>query len=174
MTIRFSTFPRTQTPPHFIADLIAQFRTREQRIGTLHLQEGLKSNNVLAILRPGLQELGFEVETGQRREDKIKRPVLFGENLQPTLQYEIDAWHPEWKTGLEVEASRAWMGNAIYRDLIRALVMVEMEHLVLAVPNLYRYKTGNSRDYELTVEVAEALYAHRRITMPYSLCVVGY
>jgi len=26
------------------------------------------------------------------------------------------------------------MGNAVYRDLIQALVMVELEHLILAVP----------------------------------------
>ena len=178
MTIRFSTFPRTQTPPHFVPDLIARFQMHEQAIGTLHLQKGLTSNEVLAVLRPDLQALGFEVETGQRLEDKIMRPVFFGENSQPELQYQIDAWHPEWKAGLEIEAGRAWMGNAIYRDLVQALVMVDMEHLVLAVPNSYRYKASGkdteSRDYERTVAVAQALYAHARVTMPFSLCVVGY
>ena len=70
------------------------------------------------------------------------------------------------------------MGNAIYRDLIQALVMVETDHLFLAVPNAYRYmsrgKQMTSRDYARTVSVAEALYGHSRITMPYSLCVIGY
>ena len=70
------------------------------------------------------------------------------------------------------------MGNAVYRDLIQALVMVEMEHLVLAVPQAYRYLSGGratvSRDYENTVSVAEALFGHSRITMPFSLCVLGY
>jgi hypothetical protein len=32
-----------------------------------------------------------------------------------------------------VEAGRAWMGNAIYRDLLQALVMVQVDHLILAV-----------------------------------------
>ena len=78
----------------------------------------------------------------QLHDQKIDRPVFFGENGIPALRYQIDAYHPVWKCGLEVEAGRAWMGNAIYRDLIQALVMVQVEHLVLAVSNVYRYQSG--------------------------------
>ncbi len=70
------------------------------------------------------------------------------------------------------------MGNAVYRDLIQAFVMVDMEHLLLAVPQAYRYNASGrvtiSKDYENTVAVAEALYAHSRVQMPFSLCVIGY
>ena len=70
------------------------------------------------------------------------------------------------------------MGNAVYRDLIQALVMVQLDHLVLAVPQTYKYFTGKrqtiSRDYENTVAVADALYGHSRIQMPFTLIVVGY
>jgi hypothetical protein len=70
------------------------------------------------------------------------------------------------------------MGNALYRDLVQALVMVELEILVLAVANAYRFRTGGrdviSRDYDKTVAVANALFGHSRITMPYRLLVVGY
>jgi hypothetical protein len=56
--------------------------------------------------------------------------------------------------------------------------MVEMQHLILAVPQTYHYQTGGrmtiSRDYENTVSVAEALYGHSRINMPFALCVLGY
>ena len=103
------------------------------------------------------------------------RPVFFGENAQPELRYQIDAWHPKWLAGLEVEAGRALMGNAVYRDLVQALVMVDMEHLILAVPQLYRFGRGaQSKDYEKTVAIAQALYAHSRVEMPFSLCVIGY
>lgn len=178
MSIRYSTFPRTQTPPTFLSKLIAHFEAHTEKIGTVGRDTGLISNEVLAVLQPGLVKLGFEVESGRRTKDKIRRPVFFGENEKPELQYEIDAWHPVWLVGLEVEAGRAWMGNAVYRDLIQAMLMVNMEHLVLAVPQEYRYRTGGritvSRDYEKTVAVAQAIYAHSRIVMPYSLCVVGY
>lgn len=178
MHIRFSTFPRTQTPPEFICDVVDVFERHSDEIGTAQLEKGLTSDQALAVLRADLVSLGFDVEAGKRTEDKIKRPVFFGENAQPDLQYEVDAWHSQWRAGLEVEAGRAWMGNAIYRDLIQALVMVEMDHLLLAVPQSYKYNTGGratfSRDYENTTSVAQALYGHSRINMPFSLCVIGY
>ena len=176
--IRFTTFPRTESPADFLSDLVEVFERHESEISTSELAKGLTSDEVLALLRPDLVEVGFTVEAGKRSEQKIRRPVFFGENAQPSLQYEIDAWHPEWRAGLEIEAGRAWMGNAVYRDLIQALVMVNLEHLILAVPNAYKYKSGgrdvSSNDYENTVAVAEALYGHSRIRMPFSLCVVGY
>ena len=52
--------------------------------------------------------------------------------------------------------------------------MVEMDHLLLAVPKAYHYNAAVSRDYDHTVSVAQALYGHSRITMPFSLCVIGY
>ena len=147
-------------------------------MGTGQRHKGLTSDQVLAVLRPALVELGFRVEAGKRAKQKIKRPVFFGENAVPSLQYEIDAWHPEWLAGLEVEAGRAWMGNAVYRDLVQALVMVSLEHLILAVPLGYRYKSGGrdvvSNDYDNTVAVAEALFGHSRVRMPFSLTVIGY
>jgi hypothetical protein len=70
------------------------------------------------------------------------------------------------------------MGNAIYRDLIQAMVMVDLEHLILAVPMAYKYMSGGratiSKDFENTVSVADALYSHTRIRMPFTLTVLGY
>jgi len=151
---------------------------REETIATADLAKGLTSDVILHILRPDLMALGFSVEQGKTTLDKIKRPVFFGENGAATLQYEVDAFHPEWRCGLEIEAGRATEGNAIYRDLIQALVMVELEWLVLAVPNGYRRKslgrTVVSKDYARTCAVADALYGHSRIKMPYRLLVIGY
>ncbi|MEM6530456.1 MAG: hypothetical protein AAF653_19310, partial [Chloroflexota bacterium] len=125
-TIHYHSFPATKPPPNFSTLIYDVFLTFEEQIGTIELEKGLKSDEVLAILRPSLEQLGFEVETGKTREDKIHRPVLFGEDGEPTLKFEVDAYHPAWRCGMEVEAGRAWMGNAIYRDLIQSLVMVEV------------------------------------------------
>lgn len=177
-TIRFSTFPRTETPPSFTAQLIEAFRTREASIATVGREKGMTSNQVLSTLAADLVTLGFVVEQGKAQADKIKRPVFFGENGAPALQYEIDGFHPQWRCGLEIEAGRAWLGNAIYRDLIQALVMVDLSVLALAVPNGYRRKslgrTVVSKDYEGTCAVADALYGHSRVKMPYRLIVIGY
>ena len=174
MAIHFSTFPSTQTPPHFVSKVVEHFKRFESEIGTDNQEKGMTSNELLAVVRPGLVKLGFEVEGDPQGKDTIKRPVIFGENAKPKIQYQIDAWHPKWLVGMEIEAGRALQGNAIYRDLVQALVMVDMEHLILVVPQRYRYKSGSSQDYKKTLAVAEALYAHSRVTMPFSLCVIGY
>lgn len=179
-TIRFSCLPRTEPPPAFVGKVIDVFRAHEQAISTTLLTKGKTSNEVLTILEPDLSLLGFEVEKGKTTSSKIFRPVFFGENGRPTKVFQIDAFHPEWKCGLEVEAGRAWMGNAIYRDLIQAMVMVSVEHLCLAVSNSYKYQlkqrktVTSSADYDETVAVADALYGHTRVRIPYGLTIVGY
>lgn len=177
-TIRYMSFPLTEPPPEFAKEIVSVFRKHESRIGTMHLKKGLASNEVLMAIRDDLVMLGFEVEASKIKADKIQRPVFFGENGQPTLMYEIDAYHPIWRCGFEVEAGRAWMGNAIYRDLIQGLVMVQVDTLVLAVPNAYRYLTGGreiiNQDYDKTRKVAETLYGHSRVRLPYRLILIGY
>jgi hypothetical protein len=84
---------------------------------------GVGSNDCLAVLRPGLRKLGFEIEGGRRKE-KIRRPVLFGENGKSKVSYEVDGFHGEDKIVLEVEAGRGAANNADYRDLVRAGLMV--------------------------------------------------
>jgi hypothetical protein len=177
-TIRYICFPRTEPPPNFVAGIARVFEKHENKIGTKKLAKGLTSNEVLGIIRSNLVELGFDVEAGKQKEDKIERPVFFGENGQPTLKYEIDAYHPAWRCGLEVEAGRAWMGNAVYRDLIQALTMVQVDTLVLAVPNSYKYQNSGrltvSPDYDNAVNVAETLFGHSRFKFPHNLVMIGY
>jgi hypothetical protein len=177
-TIRFSTFPRTEPPPTFVEDLVSVFRKHEDEIATEINDKGLRSDDVLSILGTDLLDLGFQVEASKKRADKLERPVFFGENGIPTLRYEIDAYHPEWKCGLEVEAGRGWMGNAVYRDLVQAAVMVGVEYLCLAVSNVYRYKSSGkpakSRDYINARQLAEAIYGHSRLRLPYNLILIGY
>lgn len=177
-SIRFSSFPRTEPPPPFIPKVIEAFRACEPEICTVDLAKGLTSDEVLTRLRPHLKALEFEIEAGKQKEDRIERPVFYGENGVPILKYQIDAFHSGWRCGLEVEAGRGWMGNAVYRDLVQALVMVHVDHLILAVANRYKYRSGGkavaSGDYENTVAVADALYGHSRIRLPYGLTIIGY
>lgn len=176
--IRFTSYPRTEPPPAFVVEVIKIFQAVEPSIGTEHLSKGLTSDRVLQISRPGLESLGFSVESGKEKTEKIERPVFYGENGVPALRYQIDAYQPEWRCGLEVEAGRGWMGNAVYRDLVQALVMVQVDHLILAVANSYKYKSGGrqavSSDYKNACAVADALYGHSRMTLPYALTVIGY
>lgn len=174
----FQSFPRTEPPPAFTHDLVAVFAEHRPMIDTIALTKGLTSDRVLTKIRKSLEAIGFEAETGKRQHEKIERPVFYGAQGKPTLRYEIDAYHPEWRCGLEVEAGRAGRGNAIYRDLIQAMVMAQVDWLALAVPVSYKHKSNkrdvSSKDYDKACAVAEVLYGHSRFVMPYNLIVIGY
>ena len=176
--IRYSTFPRTSPPPEWSTKIVDVFKYHESAIGTELLEQGLTSDQVLSQLIPDLENLGFELETGKKKEEKIERPVFFGENGVPTVRYQVDGYHSQWRCGLEIEAGRAWMGNAVYRDLVQALVMVDVDWLCLAVSNSYKFKSGGreteSKDYENTMHLADAIFGHNRIQMPYRLLLIGY
>jgi len=128
----------------FVEEVVAVFRRHEAGIATKTNDKGPKSDDVLALLGPDLRRIGFQVEASKKKVNKLERPVFFGGNGNPTLRYEIDVYHEGWKYGLEVEAGRGWMGNAVYRDLVQAAVMVGVEHLCLAVCNVYRYRSGGT------------------------------
>lgn len=176
--IVYSSFPRTEPPKPFAVSVVDIFRANADRISTVELEKGLESNEVMYELADGLEGLGFKVERSKKAADKIHRPVFFGDNGEPMVQYQIDAYHKEWCCGLEIEAGRAWMGNAVYRDLIQSLVMVELDHLILAVPQTYKYlsagKPMKSKDFENTKALVETLYGHTRMKLPYSLTLIGY
>jgi hypothetical protein len=106
-SIRFSTFPQTEPPPAFVPEVVSIFEAHEPYIATLTLKKGLTSDEVLAVLRTDLVNIGFDVEGGKRKDQKIERPVFYGQNGIPTVRYQIDAYHPIWKCALEVEAGRA-------------------------------------------------------------------
>lgn len=177
-TIQFATYPRTEPPPTFVPAIIDVFKIHEERIATTALEKGLQSDGVLAVLHDDLIALGFQVESGKMKAQKIERPVFYGNNGLPTVKYEIDAYNPEWKCGLEIEAGRGWMGNAVYRDLVQAMVMVEVEYLVLAVSNTYKFKSSGknvtSRDFFNAQNLADAIYGHSRFRLPYRLVLIGY
>ena len=176
--MRFSYFPRTKAPPPLVHEITAVFCKHRSKIGTESRKKGLTSDRVLAILRKDLEKIGFQVEKGKRKADKIERPVFFGENGAPTLRYEIDAYHEGWCCGLEVEAGRSWLGNAIYRDLMQASVMVGIEILTIGLPLSYRYmnagRPASVPAYEKSIQVAEAIYGHTRMRLPYELLLIGY
>ena len=177
-TIKYTAFPQTKPPPEFTPELLQIFQIHEAEIATLSLNKGLMSNAVLSVLRKDLINVGFEVEGGDNNHAIIERPVLFGENGQPVLRHQIDAYHLGWKCGIEIEAGRAFMGNAVYRDLIQASLMVDVDFLALALPNAYRYKRlgreTTSDDYRKAVGVADTLYRHSRIRLPNDLILIGY
>ena len=139
------------------------------------LHDKLDSDEVLEHIRIPLENLGWEIERGKTKAQKIERPVLHGDNGTPRVKYEIDGWHNSHKAVMEVESGRGWQGNAVYRDLIRASIMQEVDYLLLGVRQQYKYANVTQNDFEKTREQLEAIYASGRLQLPFKgILVFGW
>ena len=171
---KMGLLPISDTPPEWVSDMT--LRIADVR-DVLAATAPLTSDAALGIMRPGLEEMGFEVEDGRSR--RLRRPVLFGEQGVPRVTYEVDAYHPESQILLEVEAGRGWMGNAVYRDLVRTSLIVGARFLVIGMLIEYRYKSGGretvNRSYEEAKNLLDAIYTSRRLALPFEgVLLFGY
>lgn len=156
--------------PAGVLNAISVF-TKNESIIDSHKQSDLKSNDVLAVLRDELVNLGFEVEKGKAADQKIKVAVLYGLNGQTTKTFDADAFHREEGIVMEVEAGRAVSNYQFLKDLFQACAMQEARHLIIAVRNLYLGK----RDFEAVISFMETLYASSRLQLPlHSVTILGY
>lgn len=176
-------FPRNVRPPQWAIDLTEAIASARPQIdsGPLPAEEAdrLTSDTVLAHLRPGMEALGYQVESGKAQAQKIQRPVLFGENGRPEVMYEIDAFHDELGIAVEVEAGRGAKGNADYRDIVRTSLLLDANYFVLMMPTTYRYKSGGKElaaaAYAKTRDQLSAIYASQRLRLPFDgVLLVGY
>lgn len=173
-------FPSYIAPPDWVAPLVSVFTTaRAQVDSAVEHSKRMQSDAVLGAIAPGLTTLGFAVEQGKKKGGKLPRPVFFGDEGKVVRNYEIDAFSAEHGIAFEVEAGRATMGNAIYRDLIQGALMVDARFLVLGVPVEYRYttsgRTAREPSYAKTYSVIEAIYGSPRLALPFDgLLLIGY
>jgi hypothetical protein len=171
-------FPADTPPPDWIEPLVGVFENHRTEIDSMVVhQQRMQSDDVLSVIAPALGQLGFEVEQGKTKQKKLPRPVFFGDQGSYLRTYEIDAFQAEHGIAMEVEAGRATMGNAIYRDLIQASLMVDVRYLALAVPVEYRYGERPTKEpsYAKTYSVVEAIYGSRRLHLPFhGLLLIGY
>ncbi|HEX5375268.1 MAG TPA: hypothetical protein VFW48_03840 [Solirubrobacterales bacterium] len=170
-------YPPRARPPQWVEGIIESFATVQPEIDSGAIR--IESDKALAALRPALVSLGFQVEAGKKKADKIRRPVLFGEFGREDLAYEVDAFHPETGIAMEVEAGRGARGNAVYRDLVQTSLLVDARYLALAVQITYRHKSGGKdvvvQSYRDTRHLLDAIYASNRLHLPLEgILLVGY
>ena len=178
---RWRFFPGFRPPPPWVDALAGIFAANQEQIDSAIVhKKRMKSDDVLRMIAADLEAtMDFAVERGKKKLGKLPRPVLFGDQGTYLRKYEIDAFQSELGIALEVEAGRATMGNAIYRDLIQGSLMVDARFLALAVPVEYRYKSGGRAarepSYAKTYSVIEAIYGSERLSLPFEgLLLIGY
>ena len=175
---RWRYFPAFSPAPAWVSEITAVFTAHRTEIDSAvtHAKR-MESDDVLRALADDLRAIGFDVERGKKKMGKLARPVFFGDEGTYLRNYEIDAFRASEGIALEVEAGRATMGNAIYRDLIQGALMVDATYLALAVPVEYRYGKKPTREasYAKTYSVVEAIYGSQRLSLPFTgLLLIGY
>ena len=167
--IRRQFFPVNKETPEHLVSVIKVFNEYEDKINS-HKHK-LDSNAVLEILRKNLEDVGFRIETGKKKNEKIKIPVLFGENGRIIKSFDVDGYHEEFKTVLEVEAGRAVMNNQFLKDFFEACIMVNVDYCIIAVRDTYL----KQKDFEKVKDFFDSMYASGRMNIPLKgLLIVGY
>ena len=171
--------PLNVEPPPWVLEFIGVVAAAEAEISTVDDRAvNLTSDGVLKAMADGLEELGFQVERGKARAQKIFRPVLFGENGKAALQYEIDGYHDGLGIVLEVEAGRGARGNAAFRDLLRTSLILDARNLALLLPASYAYGQQSRtvvQAYRECRDFLNAVYASQRLRLPFEgVLLVGY
>ncbi|MEM7576259.1 MAG: hypothetical protein AAF328_02185 [Planctomycetota bacterium] len=83
IAINYTHFPLTEPPSAFTKTVVEVFRSHEEEIGTANAATGLKSDEVLSIVRADLEQIGFDVESGKADSQKINRPVFSAKTAKP-------------------------------------------------------------------------------------------
>ena len=166
---RHQFFPVNKKTPEHLVSVIKVFNEYEDKINS-HKHK-LDSNTVLETLRKNLEGVGFRIETGKKKNEKIKIPVLFGENGRIIKSFDVDGYHEEFKTVLEVEAGRGVTNNQFLKDFFEACIMVNVDYCIIAVRDTYL----KQKDFEKVKDFFDSMYASGRMNIPLKgLLIVGY
>lgn len=167
--ITFQFFPRSQGITQRMQDIINCFSVTVDSYKSPDFN--LSSNEVLEIVKPHLQNLGFTVEEGKSIGQKISVPVLFGVDNKIDKSFNADAVSGDGKIVIEIEAGRAVANNQFLKDIFQACMMFEVEYLVIAVRNDYR----GANDFTKIYAFLETLYISNRLHLPLKgILLIGY
>lgn len=167
--IQCQFFPRSRGLTNEMRQIVDCFHAVNDKISSDN--NDLVSNDVLALLRPYLEEIGFDVETGKSKDEKIDVPVLFGVDNRIDKSFYADALSQDGRIVIEVEAGQATENHRFLKDIFEASMMFDVEYLVLAVRN--KYRTHN--DFERVFTFLETLYISNRLHLPLKgILLIGY
>lgn len=167
--INWMYFPKNQPLDTVSRQVVAAFENIADAVDSNEYQ--YSSNEVLSVVRPGLENLGFSVEKSKKSADLVAVPVLFGINGKIEKSFEADGYLPDAGYVIEVEAGRAVVNYQFLKDFFEACTMVGVDKLCIAVRNKYR----DFNDFDRVCKFFESMYASGRLGIPLSgLLIIGY
>lgn len=175
MTCIWAQYPKNSRPSQLTRDVVASFNDLADQISSEHEEarigpdeRGLSSNQILELVAPALQRLGFTIESS---EDRIDVPVLYGINGSVEKSFRADGWHRAERVVIEVEAGRAVTNYQFLKDIFQACMMDEVDGLIIAVRKVYR----RSSDFNAVCKFMDTMYASGRLRLPLKfIVVIGY
>jgi hypothetical protein len=171
--LNWAYFPRSAKPTALALRVVDVFR--QAHAGFDSAQHTLPSNDVLVQIAPLLQRIGFRAETGKKADQKVRVPVLYGNNGKVEKAFEADAHHVDGKFVVEIEAGRAVINNQFLKDFFQACMMDDVEYLAIAVRNLYVAASIRNPDFDRVVTHFDTLYASDRMKLPLKgILIIGY
>ena len=172
--LEWSYFPKTDPLPDFLKESVDVFEKKFHLIDSFKDTEEKyvqNSDTVLQILSKEFQNLDYLVETGKKKNQKIRVPVLFGHKGSVSQAFEVDGWHKKNKIVLEIEAGRALVNHQFLKDIFEASVMVDIDYLILAVRQIYK----KNQDYKKITEWLDTLFITNRIKLSLKgILLIGY
>lgn len=167
--IYWHLYPRNKKIPNHLFEVISIFEKNSEMITSE--KNTLASNDVLKILEKDLQDKGYKVETGKKQKEKIKVPVLFGQNGLIEKGFDADGVNIQTKTVIEIEAGRAVTNYQFLKDLFQATVMIDIDYLIIAVRNDYHSK----KDFLTVCKFMDVLYSSDKLILPLkAILIIGY
>ena len=133
--INWAYFPKSSKATDLSIQVVDCFKAVESEISSD--KHTLKSDEALREVSQGLVSIGFAVESGKKKAEKIEVPVLFGINGKVEKSFNADAFHQAEGFVLEVEAGRATVNHQFLKDLFQACMMHDVHYLGIAVRNMY-------------------------------------
>lgn len=168
--INWTYFPQSDRPTEMAGKIVEVFINCADDIDSQTHPIQI-SDEVLSKIADGLISLGFQIETGKKKEQKIHVPVLFGRNGLIEKSFEADAYHRSENFVLEAEAGRGVTNYQFLKDLFQASMMHGVEYLAIAVRNIYR----SSQDFEKVFKFFDTLYKSNRLSLPLKgILIIGY
>lgn len=167
--LNWQFFPKSKVLPEHLNRVVKIFENKENLFNSDSFNFG--SNEVLEFVRVDLENIGFQIEKSKKSNEKIKVPVLFGQNGKLEKYFDADGYSEAHKTVIEVEAGRAVTNYQFLKDLFQACMMYEVDFLVIAIRKKYK---GNS-DFQNVITFFDTLYASGRLQLPLKgILILGY
>lgn len=132
----------------------------------------LTSNQVLSIIKNDLMEIGFNVEKGVKKEDRIYKNFL-------NCDFYLDAYNEEKKYIIEIEAGRAIENYQILKDLFEACVIDGVNYICIAVKLKYPIKIIGAKHryamhYKKSLKFLDAFIKSNVKTQLKGILLIGY